>query len=150
MRILRSKSNFMYGCVLLAAVLIFEFPAVLKIIKGATVQPLGVLVLVLPLVVALYMFVSGCQMINISDRAVTLELVFLPLKDIEWAKINEAGTGKIKIGKDKYSRQLYVSTKKISEKRLENLESMKFDSDIIWFDYSLKAQDSLAKHLGVY
>ena len=89
-------------------------------------------------------------MINISERAVTLELLFIPLKDIEWAKINEAGTGKIKIGKDKYSKQLYVSTKKISEKRLENLESMKFDSDIIWFDYSLRAQDSLAKHLGVY
>jgi len=150
MRILRSKSNFMFGAVLIIAVLIFEIPALVKILSGVTVQPVGALVMVLPLVVALYMFVSGLQTINISDRSVTLELLFIPLKDIEWEKINEAGTGKIKTSKDKYTRQLYVSHKKLSQKQIENLELLKLDSEVIWFDYSLKAQDSLAKHLGVY
>ena len=105
--------------------------------------------LIIPLLIVLYMFVLGAQVINISDRGVTLEVFRIPIKDIEWDKINEAGTGTVKISKGKFMRQLYVSNKKLTEDQIENLDKMKFDSAVIWFDYSLKAQDRLAEYLGV-
>ncbi|MBE6788174.1 MAG: hypothetical protein E7539_00750 [Ruminococcaceae bacterium] len=149
MKFFRSKSNFLFGVILLAAVVVFEAPAVVKIINGASVQKLGIVFLVLPFIVAVYMFISGSQIIKINDRGVALEVFGIPLKDIEWEKINEAGTGKIKISKNKYMRQLYVSQKRVNEQQLENLEKLRLDSAVIWFDYSLKAEEGLAKHLGV-
>jgi len=149
MRLFRSKSNFMFGTVLLSALILFEIPALIKLSGGGTMPEYGKFLLIIPIVVAFYMFVLGMQVINISDRGVTLEVFRIPLKDIEWEKINEAGTGKIKISRGKYMRQLYVSQKQLTEEQIENLDKMRLDSSVIWFDYSLKAQDSLALHLGI-
>ncbi len=149
MRIFRSKSNFMFGAILLGALILFEIPTYIKFFVGSTMPAFAIWFLIIPLIIALYMFGLGAQVINISDRGVTLELFRIPLKDIEWEKINEAGTGTVKISKGKFMRQLYVSNKKLTEDQIENLDKMKFDSAVIWFDYSLRAQDSLAEHLGV-
>ena len=149
MRFFRSKSNFMFGTILLSALVLIEIPTYIKFFVQSVMPGYAIWFLIIPMLVALYMFVMGAQVINISDRGVALELFGIPLKDLEWEKINEAGTGTIKISRDKLMRQLYVSNKQLTEAQTENLDLLKFDSAVIWFDYSLKAQDSLAEHLGV-
>ena len=149
MRIFRSKSNFMFGTILLSALVLIEIPTYIKFFVKSVLPDFAIWFLIIPLVIALYLFVLGAPVINISDRGVALELFRIPLKDIEWEKINEAGTGTVKISREKLARQLYVSNKQLTEAQIENLDLMKFDSAVIWFDYSLKAQNSLAKHLGV-
>ncbi len=149
MRIFRSKSNFMFGTILLSALVLIEIPTYIKFFVKSIMPGYAIWFLIIPLLIALYMFVLGAQVINISDRGVTLEIFRIPLKDLEWEKINEAGTGTVKISKGKFMRQLYVSNKQLTEDQIENLDNMKLDSAVIWFDYSLKAQDSLAEHLGI-
>lgn len=149
MKFFRSKSNFMFGTILLCALVLIEIPTYIKFFVKSIMPGYAIWFLIVPLLIAIYMFIIGAQMINVSDRGVTLEVFGLPLKDIEWEKINEAGTGTIKISRDKLMRQLYVSNKQLTAEQTENLDKLKFDSAVIWFDYSLKAQNSLAEHLGV-
>ena len=149
MRIFRSKGNFMFGSIFIAAVMLFEIPTYFNLFSDGSMPKYTIIFLIIPILIAIYMFVIGAQVINISDRGVTLEVFRVPLKDIEWDKINEAGTGTVKIGRDKYMRQLYVSNKKLTQEQVNNLDKMKFDSLVIWFDFSQKAQDSLASHLGI-
>ena len=108
MRFFRSKSNFMFGTILLSALVLIEIPTYIKFFVQSVMPGYAIWFLIIPMLVAFYMFVLGAQVINISDRGVALELFGIPLKDLEWEKINEAGTGTIKISRDKLMRQLYV------------------------------------------
>ena len=147
MRTFRSKSNFMFGTIMFSAVLITEIPVAIKVFSTKNPDFLAVAFVIVPLLVAAYLFIQGIQVIKIDDRGVTLEVFYLPLKELRWLEVNEAGTGKIKIGKNKYVRQLYLSHKQLTEEQTEDLDTMRFDNETIWFDYSQKAREKLEYYL---
>ena len=149
MRIIRSKSNFVFGIIFFSIILLCEVPMIAGISSDNNIPVGTLLLLILPFVASLFMFVVGLQTICINDKSITLEILFIPLKEIEWLKINEAGIGTVKINKNRYLKQLYVSNRRIKEKELENLDSLRFQRKVIWFDYSLKAEKHLAFHLGM-
>ncbi len=147
MRTFRSKSNFVFGVIFLSVIALYETPMFISLIGKPRVAFSSLLLLIIPLVVSVYMFILGMQMICINEGGISLEIFGIKLKALGWYDINEAGTGKIKLGKNKYARQLYVSVRRVKEKELENMDCLRFQSGIIWFDYSLKAQKHLAFHL---
>lgn len=149
MRTFRSKSNFVFGVIFFSIILLCEIPMLAGLTDQNDIPVATLLLLILPFVASFIMLVVGLQTISISDKAVTLELFFIPIKELEWEKINEAGIGAVKINKNRYLKQLYVSNRRVKEKELENLDSLRFERKIIWFDYSLKAEKHLAFHLGM-
>ncbi len=149
MKTFRSKSNFMFGMIFIVTILICEVPMLFSISGSGITNASGYLLLIAPLLVALYMFAAGMQMICIDENGISLSLFGIKLKSLKWQDINEAGTGMIKLGKNKFARQLYVSQRKINDSELKNMDTLRFQPNIIWFDYSLKAQKHLAFHLGM-
>ena len=149
MRIFRSKSNFVFGVMFFSIILLCEIPMIAGISAQDKIPVATLLLLILPFIVSLFMLVMGLQTICINDKSVTLEVLFIPIKELTWEKINEAGIGAVKINKNRYLKQLYVSNRRVEEKELEDLDRLKFDRKVIWFDYSLKSEKHLAFHLGM-
>ena len=149
MRTFRSKSNFVFGVIFFSIIMLCEIPMTAGIKEQGEIPFATLLLLILPFIASVCMLVYGLQTICINDKSVTLEVCFIPLKELEWEKINEAGIGAVKIKKNSYMKQLYVSNRRISDKELENLDSLRFERNVIWFDYSLKAEKHLAFHLGM-
>lgn len=149
MRIFRSKSNFVFGVMFFSIILLCEIPMVVGISGQNDVPVATLLLLILPFVASLCMLIMGLQTICINDKSITLEVLFIPIKELTWEKINEAGIGAVKINRNRYLKQLYVSNRRIKDKELENLDTLKFERKVIWFDYSLKAEKHLAFHLGM-
>lgn len=149
MRLFRSKSNFMFGVIFLSVIVLYEIPMFLGLIGKENVSFASLILLILPLIISLFMFILGMQTIHISESGVTLEIFRIPLKELKWNETNEAGTGKVKISKGRYIRQLYVSQRSLNEKELDNMDKLRFQPFVIWFDYSSKAEKHLAYYLGM-
>lgn len=142
----RSKSNFMFGVIVLAVAVIANIPAFIRILKGG-VLPISIIMFILILVVALVIFFIGMQSVNISENGVRLEVFRVPLKELSWQDIKEAGIGKERINKNSVMKQLYVSSKPLKESEYENLDSMRFSQSVIWFDYSQASEEKIRFYL---
>lgn len=149
MRVFRSKNNLVFGVMFFSVILLCEIPMVAGINQQDDIPVATLMLLILPFVASVCMLIVGLQTICINDKSVTLEFLFIPIKELTWEKINEAGIGAVKINKNRYLKQLYVSNRRVKEKELENLDALKFERKVIWFDYSLKAEKHLAYHLGM-
>ncbi len=149
MRVFRSKSNLIFGIIILIVVVISEISMIIGLVSAEKVSTFTVVFMLLVFAIALYHFIDGMQTIKLDETGVTHEIVFLPVKAIKWDDIIEAGIGKIKVNKTKYSKQLYVSAKRLDETKLEDLDSFRFDTKVIWFDYSEASQERLASGLGM-
>ena len=149
MRFFRSKSNFVFGVIFFSVILLCEIPMLAGLSGQNNIPVVTLLLLILPFVASFCMLIVGFQTICISDKSVTLEICFIPLKELAWEKINEAGIGAVKINKNRYLKQLYVSNRRVKETELEDLDRLRFERKVIWFDYSLKAEKHLAFHLGM-
>ena len=149
MRFFRSKSNFLFGSVLLVLVFLFEITIIISFSTAKTISISRIILMVLPLIIALFYFVTGFQTIKITPEKITLETLFIAVKELKWEEINQAGIGKIYINKNKFVKQLFVSQIKIEEHQIENLDKLRFNQQIIWFDFSLKAQEKLIYYLDL-
>lgn len=149
MRFFRSKSNFLFGSVLLVLVFLFEITIIISFSTAKTISISRIILMVLPLIIALFYFVAGFQTIKITPEKITLETLFIAVKELKWEEINQAGIGKIYINKNKFVRQLFVSQIKIEEHQIENLDKLRFNQQVIWFDFSLKAQEKLIYYLDL-
>lgn len=149
MRIFRSKSNFVFGLIIMGVVIIAEIVMIVGTPSHVTLPKLTTAFMAIIFAVAFYHFVDGIQTIKIDENGVTLEIAFIPVKSIKWNDIIEAGLGKIKLSKNKYAKQLYVSSKRLNSDYIDDLCKYRYNQKIIWFDFDQKAQDMLAEGLGM-
>ena len=149
MKTFRSKSNLVFGIIFFAVIFIYEIPMYISVMGRSNIVYSSLLLLIVPLLISIYMLVVGLQIICIDEKGVSLKIFGIKLKELAWNDINEAGIGKINLNKKKYVRQLYVSVRRIKESELKNMNCLRFQPGIIWFDYSLTAQKHLAFHLGM-
>lgn len=149
MRVFRSRSNLMFGIIVLSIVLLSEFSVSANFENIRNINFATIFVAVVPIVFALYFFIDGLRTIKMTDKGIYSEICFVPVKEITWDNVNYAGIAKNKIKKNQYSKQIYVSKRELSDKEVENISKVVFDKDVIWFEYSLVAQNIIAKHLGM-
>ena len=149
MRIFRSKSNFVFGIIIMSVVIVAELVMIIGMPSHVKIPKFTIAFMAVIFAVALYHFIDGLQTIKIDKKGVTLEIIFVPVKTVKWDNIIEAGLGKIKLSKNKYAKQLYISSKRLNPEKLDDLTSYKFNQKVIWFDFSQKAQDMLADGLGI-
>jgi len=149
MRIFRSKSSFIFRIIIMTVVIIAELVMFLGMPGHVKIPKLTIAFMSVIFAVAFYHLIDGLQTIKIDKNGVTLEIVFIPVKSIKWDSVIEAGLGKIKLSKNKFAKQLYVSSKRINPDNLENLNRYRYNQRVIWFDFNQKAQDMLAEGLGM-
>ncbi len=142
----RSKSNFMFGSIVLAIAVIANIPAIVKIFKGG-VLPISIILLIVILIVAIALFLIGMQRININEKGIVLDVCKVPIKEFSWSEIKEVGIGKEKINKNSVMKQLYISLRPLKESEYENLDSVRFSQSVIWFDYSQEAEETIRSYL---
>ena len=149
MRVFRSRSNLMFGIIVLSVVLLSEFSVSANFVNIRNVTLGTVLLVIVPLLFSFYFFIDGLRTIKLTEKGVSSEICFIPVKELSWDEVNYAGVAKYKIKKNQYSKQLYVSKRALSEKESENIGKIFFDKEVIWFEFSSDAQNKMAKCLGV-
>ncbi len=150
MTIFKSKSNFMFGVVFMSAIVLTDIPFIIKLANSYNKNiSLNIFLLVVPFIIAFVMFAQGMQQIKIDEKGIYLKLFGITLKYILWDNITEAGIGKIKINKEKYINQLYVSERRLPEEQQENLSKISFFDNTLWFDFSATAYSLITDKLNI-
>lgn len=132
----------MFGIIVLSAVFIISIPTLIKALSPM-VNIFAVVMIALILLVAVAVFLYGMQQIEIGEKGVAIRIFTIPVKEIAWQEVKEVGIGGEKINKNTTMKQLYVSKRELSENEYQNLDSMRFSSMTIWFDYSNEAEEKI-------
>jgi len=138
----RSKSNLMFGIIVLSAVFAISIPTLVKALSPM-VNVFAVVMIVLILLASLAVFLYGMQQIEIGEKGVAIKIFTVPVKEISWEEVKEVGIGGEKINKSTTMKQLYISKRALSENEYQNLDSMRFSAMTIWFDYSNEAEEKI-------
>lgn len=142
MTLFRSKSNLMFGIIVLSAVFAISIPTLVKALSPV-VNVFAVVMVVLILLASLAVFLYGMQQIEIGEKGVAIKIFTVPVKEISWDEVKEVGIGGEKINKNTTMKQLYISKRALSENEYQNLDSMRFSAMTIWFDYSNEAEEKI-------
>lgn len=142
MTLFRSKSNLMFGIIVLSAVFAISIPTLVKALSPA-VNAFAIVMVVLILLASLAVFLYGMQQIEIGEKGVAIKIFTVPVKEISWDEVKEVGIGGEKINKNTTMKQLYISKRALSENEYQNLDSMRFSAMTIWFDYSNEAEEKI-------
>lgn len=142
----RSKSNLMFGIIVLAAVCAISIPTLIKACSNR-VNVFAIVMLVLILIASIAVFLYGMQQIIINEKGVSICIFNIPVKELAWDEIKEAGIGGEKINKNTTMKQLYVSKRELLESEYQNLDSLRFSAMTIWFDYSKEAEEKIGFYI---
>ncbi len=142
----RSKSNLMFGIIVLAAVCVISIPTLIKACSNR-VNVFAVVMLALILIASIAVFLYGMQKIVINEKGVAVSILKVPVKELAWVEIKEAGIGGEKINKNTTMKQLYVSKRQLLESEYQNLDSLRFSAMTIWFDYSKEAEEKIGFYI---